>query len=611
MRIEAYVGFQLSLVLEVAMGLQILQVAPLPPLTSSSSSSCRVQTLPLWLNQRNCHCRHSRPQLALPPRSSYKRTALSLLGRKDRKLQASSSSSSTTQQDQDDEEEYEDDEEDEEDESDPDPEDLEYVGQIKRVLELLRKNRDMIFSEVKLTVMIEDLREVERRRLLGIEDPDAPTREELADVLEEVNEGKIPKNRLALKLLAAEMNQWPNLEVQITPAKKKPGKSLYARVTDTGIDLQEAAKRLKIDWDTAAEIDDGDLKDENEVPSVLGYGALYLVTAFPVIIGFLLFSTMDYPFSGEMSDYFTLGDLEKQIFVDPISLKESYREVSAAPVAVVPDVAAPKPNALDQLPPLLPPSKPKFLSFSLPNSATSSPRVKKKWKEESQASPRLENLSHLQQEIEFWRTKSCGQRALAPSDDFDLWLFKPNAADKVTTYHSSLSRARSNRGADKNGKNRDPHDDGFTCGALCLFIPGFGGKAKPVRARKVEPDELGNVISRTVSLEKFECGSWASAMINEQEDDTTGHYFDLPLELIRSSVNEAESPISTSFVFGTDRKGALKNASTRAEGWKTHDSSRHVRFSTSSDATSPTACVTPRLRKARDDFKAFLEAQST
>ncbi|CAN6545705.1 unnamed protein product [Malus baccata var. baccata] len=269
------------------MGLQIFQVAPPPPLTSSStssssssSSSCRVQTLPLWLNQRHSHCRHSRPQLALPPRHSFKRTTLSLVGRKGRKLQAFSSSSSTTQQDQDAEEEYEDDEE---DESDPDPEDLEYVGQIKRVLELLRKNRDMLFSEVKLTVMIEDLREVERRRLLGIEDPDAPTREELADVLEE--EGKIPKNRLALKLLAAEMNQWPNLEVQITPAKKKPGKSLYARVTDTGIDLQEAAKRLKIDWDTAAEIDDGDLKDENEVPSVLGYGALYLVTAFPIIIG--------------------------------------------------------------------------------------------------------------------------------------------------------------------------------------------------------------------------------------------------------------------------------------------------------------------------------------
>lgn len=35
--------------------------------------------------------------------------------------------------------------------------------------------------------MIEDPREVERRRLLGIEDPDAPTRDDLAAALEEVS----------------------------------------------------------------------------------------------------------------------------------------------------------------------------------------------------------------------------------------------------------------------------------------------------------------------------------------------------------------------------------------------------------------------------------------
>lgn len=40
-------------------------------------------------------------------------------------------------------------------------------------------------------------------------------------------------------------------------------------MTDTGIDLQEAAKRLNIDWDTAAEIDDAELSDESEVPPVL------------------------------------------------------------------------------------------------------------------------------------------------------------------------------------------------------------------------------------------------------------------------------------------------------------------------------------------------------
>ncbi|XP_050371037.1 ycf3-interacting protein 1, chloroplastic [Argentina anserina] len=260
---------------------QLLQLAPLAS-HAPSSSSLSSQTPPVWFH--HCHCHPARPQLTLRHRS---RPTVLLAGNPYRNLQVSSSSSSswTTQQDQDNEEEDENDDEEEEEESDPTPDDLEYISQIKRVLELLKKNRDMIFNEVKLTIAIEDIREVERRRLLGIEDPDAPTREELAAVLEEVNEGKIPKNKLALKVLAEEMNRWPNLEVQIKPAKKKPGKSLYARVTDTGIDLKEAAKRLNIDWDTAAEIDDADVKDESDVPSVVGYGALYLVTLFPVIIG--------------------------------------------------------------------------------------------------------------------------------------------------------------------------------------------------------------------------------------------------------------------------------------------------------------------------------------
>ncbi|XP_057470880.1 ycf3-interacting protein 1, chloroplastic-like isoform X2 [Actinidia eriantha] len=133
----------------------------------------------------------------------------------------------------------------ESDDDDPNPQHLEYVFQIKRVLELLRTNRDMIFSEV--------------------------------------HEGKVPKNRVALRTLAEEMAQWPNLEVEVP--KKKRGKSLYAKATDTGINPEVAAKRLNIDWDTAANIEDSGVTDDTEVPSAVGYGALYLVTAFPVIIG--------------------------------------------------------------------------------------------------------------------------------------------------------------------------------------------------------------------------------------------------------------------------------------------------------------------------------------
>ncbi|XP_042028038.1 ycf3-interacting protein 1, chloroplastic-like [Salvia splendens] len=166
---------------------------------------------------------------------------------------------------------------------DVDPQALQYVSQIKTVLELLKKNRDMLFNEVKLTVLIEDPRDVERRRLLGIDDENAPTRDELADALVQVNEGKIPENRLALQMLAEEMLQWPNLEVEVQK-KKPPGKSLYAKFTDTGINPVEAAKMLNMDWDSAAEIEDAEI-DDVEVPPAVGYGALYLITAFPVIIG--------------------------------------------------------------------------------------------------------------------------------------------------------------------------------------------------------------------------------------------------------------------------------------------------------------------------------------
>ncbi|XP_031500002.1 ycf3-interacting protein 1, chloroplastic isoform X1 [Nymphaea colorata] len=165
----------------------------------------------------------------------------------------------------------------------PTEEDLECVSQIKRVLELLRKNRDMSFGEVKLTIMIEDPREAERRQTLELDDPDYVTREEIVAALEDVNKGRIPEDRSALRKLADELIQWPNLEVEAT--KKKPRKSLYAKATDTGIDPVLAAKRLNIDWDTAAEIESDEDNDETDVPPAVGYGVLYLVTGLPIIIG--------------------------------------------------------------------------------------------------------------------------------------------------------------------------------------------------------------------------------------------------------------------------------------------------------------------------------------
>ncbi|GMP71257.1 hypothetical protein CsSME_00029740 [Camellia sinensis var. sinensis] len=228
-----------------------------PPLPSTSSSNTSLQTLSLHSylqlqSPRKCSVRHYCQKMSSGRRR--RSAGVVFVGKEETQLRVPSAEDDQVEEVA--------------EEKDPSPEDLEYISQIKRV---------------KLTVMIEDPREVERRRLIGIDDSETPTREDLADVLQEVNEGKIPKNRVALKMLADEMVQWPNLEVEVPKAKRR--KSLYAKATDTGIDPEVAAKRLNIDWDSAADIEDSDDTDDSEVPAAVGYGALYLVTAFPVIIG--------------------------------------------------------------------------------------------------------------------------------------------------------------------------------------------------------------------------------------------------------------------------------------------------------------------------------------
>lgn len=59
-------------------------------------------------------------------------------------------------------------------------------------------------------------------------------------------------------------------QVEVTKKKKKkPGKSPYAKTTDTGIEPEVAAKRLNIDWDSAADIKETDVSDDAELPSIL------------------------------------------------------------------------------------------------------------------------------------------------------------------------------------------------------------------------------------------------------------------------------------------------------------------------------------------------------
>lgn len=321
------------------------------------------------------------------------------------------------------------------------------------------------------------------------------------------------------------------------------------------------------------------------------------------------------------------AEKEKQISVDPISLRESSaREDNIVDPLTAPDVS--------DLPPPLPPTQFKFLSYSLPNSVNSSPRfglMKKKGKIENQSSllkasnstklnSSVQDLEiALQEDIQLRRSKSCGEgRASAPADELDLWLNKAKFPE-TKSYNDNFSKTESN-------KKLEAPDEGFKCGALCLFLPGFskGKSIKSIRKEeeieiekvRISKTEIGSVISRTVSMEKFECGSWASSVLpNDNGEDEAGNslFYDLPMELIRNSV-DANAPVNAAFIFDKDQKGITKSNSSKLVK-KSHESSSHrALFSASSSSSGPSSpglCITPRLLKARQEFNAFLEAQSS
>ncbi|XP_039139699.1 uncharacterized protein LOC120277023 isoform X2 [Dioscorea cayenensis subsp. rotundata] len=290
--------------------------------------------------------------------------------------------------------------------------------------------------------------------------------------------------------------------------------------------------------------------------------------------------------------------------------------------------------------------KPKFISASLPCSTSSSPRsdsvlIKSmmKWKGHNQTSlfsrqrSTALHRSSLQQSTNLRKSKSCGEgRSCMPSDEFVDILSRrfsfqqqPSENGVQVLYEckdddDDVKDCNKDQEyeVEKEEEEAEPHveEESFKCGALCLFLPGLSKKKSAMPAIKMREDQV-SVASRVVSLEKFECGSWSSSPVlhGDENSESIRSYFDLPLELIKSSANEANSPVKAAFLFDKDRKGVLKKCSSRSAPRKSHESSnRHVRFSTSAPMSYPpsptSACITPRLLKAREDFNAFLEAQS-
>lgn len=154
-----------------------------------------------------------------------------------------------------------------------------YCREIVQVLKALRQSRDMTVNEIKLTISIEDPRAREQR-LMGIEDSRGVSREEMADALTEVSEGRVPTDRIALRELRNEMINWPFLE---------DGGGEPSGVEKLSPATTPAQDDARADWRQKGAIRPTvgrgpDEKEGNVLTDLVGYGTLYGISVAPAII---------------------------------------------------------------------------------------------------------------------------------------------------------------------------------------------------------------------------------------------------------------------------------------------------------------------------------------
>jgi len=150
-----------------------------------------------------------------------------------------------------------------------------YCQRVVKVLKLLRERRRMGLSEIQLTIEIEQPEEIERNKVLGIQN--VPSRYERALALTRITEGQIPENRVALKLLCEELESWPFLEESVAEVPESD-RSQYEQLNSAQGGVSAPRKRMG--------------RDPNEpktsamdmLPDWVGYSMLYGVSAIPVII---------------------------------------------------------------------------------------------------------------------------------------------------------------------------------------------------------------------------------------------------------------------------------------------------------------------------------------
>lgn len=158
-----------------------------------------------------------------------------------------------------------------------------------------------------------------------------------------------------------------------------------------------------------------------------------------------------------------------------------------------------------------------------------------------------------------------------------------SSVTEISSNASSINYRRSPPRQDRFGA------ESFWCGAFCMHLPGLASRRRATmqqqqqsmslsepdaRASSTAAEEVtaltrASVVSKAASMERFKHSSSSSGVAfdraldgEEEEEEEVSAYFDLPLELLRSSSVDMESPVTAAFVFDSGRcgQGLLKKS---------------------------------------------------
>uniref|UniRef100_J3L4W8 Uncharacterized protein n=1 Tax=Oryza brachyantha TaxID=4533 RepID=J3L4W8_ORYBR len=193
---------------------------------------------------------------------------------------------------------------------------------------------------------------------------------------------------------------------------------------------------------------------------------------------------------------------------------------------------------------------------------------------------------------------------VAVDDEEDDQDGRSHATGRRSRVGSSVTDVSSNSSINYRRTRQDRFaGDGFWCGALCLPLPGLTRRRPMQQQQSMTLSEPGARAStaetrpsgasiKGASMERFKYSSSSSGVVferaggEEEEEQEPSAYFDLPLELLRSSNVDTESPVTAAVPFDSRPRTSTCRWSCSGAAMSTRSRQSRRRSSSTADAAS-------------------------